>query len=38
MKLKLKTANISIHKDYKNGGIDKCGVVFLGRLNGLDVV
>ena len=25
------TANISIHKDYKNGGIDKCGVLFLGE-------
>jgi len=30
MKLKLKSTNINIREDYKNGAIDKCGVV-LGR-------
>jgi hypothetical protein len=37
MKLKLMTANISIHKDYKNGGIDKCGELFLWRFLGVSL-
>jgi hypothetical protein len=33
MKLKLKSTNIRIRKDYKNGEIDKCGGDFFGEFH-----